>query len=98
VLGLVDRVLIMTVNPGFGGQSFLSSVLPKISQLRQIEKEEGLSFEIGIDGGINAKTAPLVVKAGADVLIAGNAVFSHPSGPAAALAEIRDAATQAILI
>jgi ribulose-phosphate 3-epimerase len=92
VLPIVDRVLIMTVNPGFGGQSFLHSVLPKISELRRIEERDGLNFEIGVDGGVSATTAPLVVEAGADVLIAGNAVFSHPSGLAVAMAEIRAAA------
>ncbi len=92
VLPLVDRVLIMTVNPGFGGQSFLHSMIPKIIALRRLEERDGLDFEIGVDGGISAKTAPFVVKAGADVLIAGSAVFSHISGPAAALAEIRTAA------
>jgi len=92
ILSIVDRVLIMTVNPGFGGQSFLTSVLPKITELRQIEEREGLDFEIGVDGGVNAKTAPLVVQAGADVLIAGSALFTHPEGPAAAIAELRSAA------
>jgi ribulose-phosphate 3-epimerase len=92
VLDLVDRVLVMTVNPGFGGQSFLHSMLPKIAKLREIEEREGYSFEIGIDGGVSPKTAPLVVKAGADVLIAGSAVFSHPEGVGKAMAEIRAAA------
>ena len=98
VLPLLDRILIMTVNPGFGGQSFLHSVLPKIAELRRIEEWEGLNFEIGVDGGVSASTAPLVVQAGADVLIAGSAVFSHPSGPAAALAEIRLAATPVVTV
>jgi ribulose-phosphate 3-epimerase len=93
VLGMVDRVLIMTVNPGFGGQSFLHGVLPKITQLRQIEERDGLDFEIAVDGGIGVETAPLVVNAGADVLIAGSAVFSSHTTPAKAIAEIRIAAS-----
>jgi len=72
--------------------------LPKIAELRRIEEWEGLNFEIGVDGGVSASTAPLVVQAGADVLIAGSAVFSHPSGPAAALAEIRLAATPVVTV
>jgi ribulose-phosphate 3-epimerase len=95
LLPIVDRILIMTVNPGFGGQTFLHSVLPKIVALREIEERLGYSFEIGIDGGVSSKTAPLVVAAGADVLIAGSAVFTHPAGIAIALAEIRAAAARA---
>jgi len=92
VLPLLDRVLIMTVNPGFGGQTFLDAVLPKITFLREIEQQDGLDFEIGVDGGVSVITAPLVAGAGADVLVAGSAVFSHPSGPIIAIKEIRAAA------
>jgi ribulose-phosphate 3-epimerase len=92
VLDLVDRVLLMTVNPGFGGQSFIHSQIPKIVKLRELEARNGYKFEIGIDGGVSPKTAPLVVQAGADVLIAGSAIFSHPDGIEKAMAEIRAAA------
>ena len=91
MLGDLDRVLVMTVNPGFGGQAFLPEMLAKIADLPQMRAAHGLRFEIGVDGGINPDTAPLVAKAGADVLIAGSAVFRHPDGLADAIAEIRRA-------
>jgi ribulose-phosphate 3-epimerase len=94
VLGDIDRVLVMTVNPGFGGQAFIPEMLSKIADLAQMRAAQGLRFEIGVDGGINPDTAPLVAKAGADVLIAGSAVFRHPDGLADAIAEIRRAATE----
>lgn len=76
VLGVVDLVLIMTVNPGFGGQEFISSVVPKISQVKKLFDENKLSDKyIEVDGGINLKTAPTVRSAGANVLVAGNAIY-----------------------
>ncbi|ACX52416.1 ribulose-phosphate 3-epimerase [Ammonifex degensii KC4] len=78
VLDLVDLVLVMSVNPGFGGQSFIPAVLPKISLLRSWIEERGLAVEIAVDGGVNRQTAPMVVKAGATVLVAGTAVFGAP--------------------
>lgn len=77
VLDDVDLVLLMTVNPGFGGQSFISAVVPKIELLVQWLKDAGrfADVHIEVDGGINVETAPLVKKAGADVLVAGSAVF-----------------------
>ncbi|WNQ13675.1 ribulose-phosphate 3-epimerase [Paenibacillus aurantius] len=76
VLDEVDLILLMTVNPGFGGQSFIPGVLPKIRELRRTLNEKGLSHvRIEVDGGINGETAPLVAEAGADVLVAGSAVF-----------------------
>lgn len=95
VLGDLDRVLVMTVNPGFGGQKFLPEVLPKIAALREMEKKHGLSFEIAVDGGIDAETAPQVIAAGADVLIAGTAVFHHQAGPQEGIAELRRVAEKA---
>lgn len=95
VLDDVARVLVMTVNPGFGGQTFLPAMLEKIRALAQMRARRGLAFEIGVDGGINADTARKVVEAGADVLIAGSAVFGHPDGPGAAVAELRRAAETA---
>jgi ribulose-phosphate 3-epimerase len=88
VLAEVDLVLLMTVNPGWGGQAFLRSVLPKIRRLRRMLDELGLAAELEVDGGITAKTAPLVVEAGARVLVAGSAVFQHADGVAAAMALI----------
>ncbi|WP_376098915.1 ribulose-phosphate 3-epimerase [Roseomonas sp. CCTCC AB2023176] len=75
VLDLVDLILVMTVNPGFGGQSFLESGLPKISALRRMITESGRDIALQVDGGVTAATAPLCVAAGADVLVAGTAVF-----------------------
>lgn len=84
VLEDVDLVLIMTVNPGFGGQSFIASTLPKIRSLRAMLNERGLSdVYVEVDGGINAETAKLVTEAGANVLVAGNAVFGQKDRKAA---------------
>ncbi|EXX85194.1 ribulose-phosphate 3-epimerase [Paenibacillus darwinianus] len=89
VLEDLDLVLCMTVNPGFGGQAFIPAVLPKLRELRRMVEARGLDgFLIQVDGGINKETAPLVKEAGADVLVAGNAVFAHPDR-AAAIAELR---------
>jgi ribulose-phosphate 3-epimerase len=75
----LDLVLLMTVNPGFGGQKFISAVLPKIRSLRAMADQRGLGgLHIEVDGGVNETTAPLVAEAGADVLVAGNAVFAEP--------------------
>lgn len=71
-----DMVLVMSVEPGFGGQKFMSEVLPKVTAIRQKANEMGLDIDIEIDGGINLDTAPLAVKAGANVLVAGNVIFS----------------------
>ena len=78
VLGLVDQVLLMTVNPGFGGQSFIEAVIPKIRALRKIIDERKLLVELEVDGGINGETIGEVARAGADVFVAGSAVFSTP--------------------
>jgi ribulose-phosphate 3-epimerase len=90
VLAEVDLVLLMTVNPGWGGQAFLPSVLPKIRRLRRMLDQQGLAAELAVDGGISAETAPLVVEAGARVLVAGSAVFRHADGVAAAMALIKE--------
>ena len=76
VLPLADLVLVMTVNPGFGGQAFIPGVLSKVRALKKMAGEMGLSVEIEVDGGINAETARMAVEAGATVLVAGSAVFS----------------------
>ncbi len=90
VLAEVDLVLLMTVNPGWGGQAFLHSVLPKIRRLRRMLDEQGLAAELEVDGGITAETAPLVVEAGARVLVAGSAVFQQADGVAAAMERIQE--------
>jgi ribulose-phosphate 3-epimerase len=78
-----DYVLVMTVNPGFGGQKFIEPVVPKIRHISRLIRERGLRVEIEVDGGIDAKTAPLVVDAGASILVAGSAVFGKEDRPAA---------------
>jgi len=75
VLGKIDLLLIMTVEPGFGGQSFLPTTLPKIREAKEKAQERRIVLEIGVDGGINEKTAPLALKAGANILIAGSAIY-----------------------
>ncbi len=76
ILPLCDMVLCMTVNPGFGGQSFIPLVLDKIKKIRRMAEENGQDLRIEVDGGIKPSTAPLCVEAGADVLVAGSAVLS----------------------
>ena len=88
VLDLVDLILVMTVNPGFGGQSFLESQLPKIAALRRLIDGTGRDIRLQIDGGVTTRTAPACLEAGADVLVAGTAVFGAPDR-AQAIAAIR---------
>src|SRR3954464_9244395 len=78
-----DFVLVMTVNPGFGGQKFIEPVVGKIRHIAQMIRERGAAAEIEVDGGIDAATAPLVVAAGARILVAGSAVFGQPDRKAA---------------
>jgi ribulose-phosphate 3-epimerase len=89
ILPFVDLVLVMTVNPGFGGQAFIATMPQKIAALRKMIDARGLAIELEVDGGINAETAPRVAQAGAQVLVAGNAIFKHPSGIAQAMQELR---------
>ncbi|MBU6448580.1 MAG: ribulose-phosphate 3-epimerase [Rhodospirillales bacterium] len=91
VLDLTDLIMVMTVNPGFGGQAFLASQLPKIAALRRLIDNSGRDIVLQIDGGITAKTAPSVLQAGATCLIAGTAVFGAPDYTAA-ISAIREAA------
>lgn len=79
VIANVDLVLVMSVNPGFGGQSFIPEALSKIKEIDSIRKEQNLNFELQVDGGVNVDTAKLCVDAGADVLVAGSAVFNQPN-------------------
>jgi ribulose-phosphate 3-epimerase len=87
----VDVLLFMSVHPGFGGQAFIPSVLDKLSTVRKLVDERGLSVELEIDGGINRETAPRAAAAGADILVAGSAIF-HADDPATAARQIREAA------
>lgn len=80
-LPLCDMVLVMSVEPGFGGQKFMESSLPKLRKLKAEAERQGLNIELEIDGGINAQTAPLAVEAGATVLVAGNFIFSAEDIP-----------------
>lgn len=75
ILQGVDLVLLMTVNPGFGGQAFIESVVPKIKEVSDLVKTQGLNVEIEVDGGVNPETARLCVEAGANVLVAGSAIY-----------------------
>jgi ribulose-phosphate 3-epimerase len=87
----VDFILIMSVNPGFGGQSFIPITLAKIATMRRILDDRGLSAELEVDGGINADNAPDIVKAGATVLVAGNSIFKSREGISRALQKLREA-------
>lgn len=77
-LNMIDMCLVMSVYPGFGGQKFLDRVLPKVEKLARLKKDNNYSYLIEIDGGINAETVSKAKRAGAEVLVAGNAVFSNP--------------------
>jgi len=91
VLELVDQVLVMSVNPGFGGQSLIPYTLDKVQQLAAMRDERHLGFDIEVDGGINAKTARSVAKAGANILVIGSAIFGHVAGVEDAMRTIRQA-------
>lgn len=90
VLEFVDYVLIMSVNPGFGGQKFISSSLAKVRRLRRMIQERGLNVRIEIDGGIDLSNINEVVAAGAEIIVAGSAIFGTPD-PQAAVREMREA-------
>ena len=87
----VDQVLVMTVNPGFGHQQFLRSTLPKIQRIRELVERRKPGCEVEVDGGIDATTAPLVVRAGATVLVAGSAIFGEREGVTGAMSRLRRA-------
>lgn len=91
ILQDLDMVLLMTVNPGFGGQKFISNVIPKIQVLHRHLQQTGSSCLIEVDGGINLETAPIAVKAGAHILVAGAAIFAQPD-PKQAVENLRNAA------
>ena len=89
VIDLVDQVLIMSVNPGFGGQRFIGSSTRKVRRLQQLLQERGAQAAIEIDGGIDPTTAPAVVAAGASLLVAGSAIFGAPGGPGEGVRRLR---------
>jgi ribulose-phosphate 3-epimerase len=91
VLDDVELVLCMTVDPGFGGQDFIPAMLPKIERLRAMIAQHGAHCDLEVDGGIHTVTAPQVVRAGANVLVAGSAVYGDADGVAAAIARLRAA-------
>lgn len=88
VLGQVDQVLVMTVNPGFGGQAFIPATLDKVRQLADLRQKHGYGYLIEVDGGVNDKTAVDCLVAGADILVAGSYVFGH-SDPAQAIQTLK---------
>lgn len=94
VLPEVDLVLVMTINPGCGRQRFMPMTLPKIRQVRQMIDQFNLGCELELDGGIDATTAPLGVAAGANVLVAGSAIFDHNNGVTVAMKQLQAAIVQ----
>jgi len=95
VLDLVDMVLVMTVNPGFGGQRYIATMEPKIAELQRRIAERGVDVDIEVDGGISTATVAGAVAAGANVLVAGSALFADPAGLEHAVTELRAAASAA---
>ena len=91
ILPFVDMVLVMTVNPGFGGQTFIPQTLSKVRAIRDMIAQRGLAVDVEVDGGIDEGTAAQVVAHGASVLVAGTAVFGHPDGVRAGMAALRAA-------
>ena len=89
ILQHVDQVMIMTVDPGFGHQHFLPTTLPKIRRVRQMTRQVKPGYEVEVDGGIDAETAPLVVEAGANVLVVGTSVFAENEAISEAMARLR---------
>ncbi len=88
ILGMLDLVLVMTINPGFSGQVFLPETLPKINELRRLLDEVNPDALIEVDGGITSQTLPLALDAGAQIFVAATAIFKHPDGIAAGLEEL----------
>ena len=92
VLDLVDLVLVMTVNPGFGGQAYIATMEPKVAALRRLVLEGGHDVDIEVDGGIGPSTIQGAATAGANVLVAGSALYRDAEGLAHAVTELRDLA------
>ncbi len=95
VLSVLDHVLVMTVNPGFGGQTYISETERKVSEIRAMIDDGGHEIDLEVDGGIGADTIAAASRAGANVFVSGSAVFGHPRGKAAAISEFRNLAQQA---
>ena len=89
VLHMVDLVLVMSVNPGYSGQTFLPEILPKLEQIHQILKKVNPEADLEVDGGIDSETLPLVLNAGANVIVAAHAIFDYPGGIAAGIQQLR---------
>ena len=89
IIDELDLVLVMSVNPGFSGQRFIASVLPKIREIRRTLSDRKIACDLEVDGGVNADTAPAVASAGANVLVAATAVFKHPDGAAEGIRTLR---------
>jgi len=94
-LAEIDLVLVMTVNPGFAGQSFIDDVMPKLGTIRDWKREDGLGYAIAVDGGVNPETAPSVVRHGGEILVAASAIF-RTDNRALAVASLRQAALGAL--
>jgi ribulose-phosphate 3-epimerase len=95
VLDRVDHILVMSVNPGFGGQSFIPNALEKIQKLRKMRERYNANFRIEVDGGIDLGNVAQIVRAGAQILVAGTSIF-HTADPAAAVHSLKQAATEAL--
>ena len=95
VLDLTDLILVMTVNPGFGGQAYIATMEPKIAEARRLIYEAGRDIELEVDGGIGPDTIAGAARAGADVLVAGSALFRDPEGLEHAVADLRSRAEAA---
>ena len=91
ILGDIDLALCMTVNPGFGGQAFITSMVNKIERLRAMIEQHNATCDLEVDGGISAETAPIVVRAGANVLVAGSSVYGAKAGAAEGIKALRAA-------
>lgn len=96
VFGLADLILVMTVNPGFGGQEFIEPMLPKIARVRAELDRRGLSTSLEVDGGIDEETAALAAAAGARVLVAGTSIYGSPGGVSSAVHSLRSAAERGL--
>ncbi len=97
ILPLVDLVLVMTVNPGFGGQSFISETLTKVTEIRQQLDHIGSNAWLEVDGAVSDKTMPALLKAGADAFVAGNSIFNHPGGIAPGIKVLRECIQHQVL-
>jgi ribulose-phosphate 3-epimerase len=96
VLPIVDSVLVMTTNPGFSGGAFIPGMLEKVSELHALRSERGSSAMLEVDGGIDSTTAPLAVKAGADVFVAATAIFKYPSGIRSGVETLRQSMAEVV--